>query len=474
MNITSAHCALGRGFGLVALVAAAALAQSALAQANPQWLGRPFVKIVAQGDPIPGTPGATFGFIANLTLRDGTIHFVAGENVNKKGLFRWRDGVVTKLVYTDTLGPNGKPFDTVDFTTDETEGALNFSGVAGSGQPGVVDGLFEWRNGVITSVFDGQRVVDGKILRGLGYPVRVGHEVAGGALFTENGVEKNGIFRWDGTTLRTVVQTGDDLPGSLGGFTGTPGSHQIAFDGQNVGFVATADPQGKGPFGMYRAGPDGVLIKLVDGNDGQIGGLTFFQLNRPFTNLDLNGTNSFAGVTGRVAATGNGDSFYYRLPANPNEIVRWSGGIFDFPKGFFGFNNRELVLTTFEADNVTRTRLDGQQWRTQTMDGHGDDVATLVMLQGVRGFYDKPAIYAAIGATTQPPVAPILAAPTLADGSVTLRFASLAGKTYQVEFRAALGDPAWTARGDLAGTGAELTFSETAASAGFYRVTLLP
>jgi hypothetical protein len=103
------------------------------------------------------------------------------------------------------------------------------------------------------------------------------------------------------------------------------------------------------------------------------------------------------------------------------------------------------------------------------VDGHGDDVALLVTFDDF-----TQAIYAAIGATVQPPVAPILAAPTLADGSVTLRFASLVGKTYRVEFRAALGDPAWTARGDLAGTGAELTFSETAATAGFYRVTLLP
>ena len=166
-------------FGLTSLAALTTvfLANTDLAQANPEWLGRPFVKIVAQGDPIPGTPGATFGFIANLTLRDGTIHFVAGENLNKKGLFRWRDGVVTRLVYTDTLGPNGKPFDTVDFTTDETEGALNFSGMAGSGLPDAIGGLFEWRNGVITSVFDGKRAVEGKILNGLGYPVRVGHEV---------------------------------------------------------------------------------------------------------------------------------------------------------------------------------------------------------------------------------------------------------------------------------------------------------
>ena len=453
----------------------AALIQSGATAANPEWLGRPFVKVVAQGDPIPGTPGATFGFIEHLTLRDGTIHFVAGENLNKKGLFRWRDGVVTKLVYTDTLAPNGKPFDTVDSTTDETEGALNFGAVAGAGQPDALAGLFEWRDGVITTVFDGRQPVDGKLLHGgLGYPVRVGHQLAGSALFSENGVEKNGIFRWDGTTLRTVVQTGDDLPGSLGGFLGTPRGHQIAFDGQSVGFVAAAGNPGVGPVGMYRAGPDGVLTKLVDGNDVGPGGKTFFQRNRPFINLDLDGTNSFLGVTGPVAATGKGNSFYYQYVSTPGEIVRFSDGAIDIPRGSFGDNSTlEFVLMAFEADQVTPTKLDGQLWRLQTMDGHGDDVAAFVMLRTVQDF-NKPAIYAAVGGTTQPPAAPILAAPTLADGSVTLRFASLAGKTYRVEFRAALGDPNWTARGDLTGTGAELEFTETAGVAGFYRVTLVP
>jgi hypothetical protein len=60
------------------------------------------------------------------------------------------------------------------------------------------------------------------------------------------------------------------------------------------------------------------------------------------------------------------------------------------------------------------------------------------------------------------------------DASGSYSIGGLAAGTYRVEFRAALGDPAWTARGDLTGTGAELTFSETAATAGFYRVSLLP
>lgn len=464
--MTDHLCSPRLGLAGLATLATVILANAALAQANPTWKGRPFAKVLAKGDPIPGTPGATFNVIERFTLRDGKIHIVAGESANKKGLFRWHDGTLTKLVYTDTLAPTGGKFDTVHFTTDETEGALNFAGEVFFGKPGAVSGLFEWRNGVITTVFDGSREVAGKVLLGLGYPVRVGHEVVGGTMFFEGGAMKNGVFRWDGTNLRTVVQTGDDLPGSLGGFTGHPGQYQFAFDGQNVGFVASAHPQGKGPYGVYRAAPDGTLTKLVDGNDPISWGGTYNDSGLEFVNVDLDGANSFVGLGDMVAASGAGNSFYF----GPQRIT---GGTLDFTVAPWGSDGvTEEVLPFYEPGSMppTRAKLDGKVWTgMKQMDGHGDDVAFHLRFDDF-----SEAIYAAIGATVQPPTAPVLAAPTLAGGSVTLRFASLAGKTYRVEFRAALGDPIWTSRGDLAGTGAELTFSETAATAGFYRVTLVP
>jgi hypothetical protein len=448
--------------GLAGLAALAAflLASPALAQTNATWKGRPFVKVLAQLDSIPGASGAVFTTIERFTLRDGKLHIVAGESSNRKGLFRWHNGTLTKLVYTDTPAGTGNNFDTVHFTTDETEGALSFVGEVFFGRPGFVYGLFEWRNGTITKVLDTATEFGGKTALGFGYPVRRGHEVVFGSQFVEGGAMKNGIFRWNGTAAQTVVQTGDDLPGSLGGFTGQPDRYQIAFDGQSVGFVASADPQGKGPYGMYRAGPDGVLTKLIDGNDphpAQNGARTYFQREAAFVNLDLDGTNTFLGVFEAVSAAGTGNSFY-------TTGARFTGGAMNVATATFGTDGtREVLLRSPRIlDGKTVTGM-------LQVDGHGDDVALLVTFDDF-----TQAIYAAIGATVQPPVAPILAAPTLADGSVTLRFASLVGKTYRVEFRAALGDPAWTARGDLAGTGAELTFSETAATAGFYRVTLLP
>lgn len=465
MRISQCFQSRPAGLAVWVVVATLALTPSVLGQANPVWKGRTFVKVLAKGDPIPGTANALFNAIERFTLRDGKLHIVAGESSTKKGLFRWQNGTLSKLVYTDTLAPNEGTFLNVDVTTDETEGALNFSGATTEAGSGAIYGFFEWRNGVITTVFDGKRSVNGKVLNGLGYPVRVGHEVVGGTLFTENGVTKNGIFRWDGSTLKTVVQTGDDLPGSLGGFTGTPIGYQIAFDGQSVAFVGTAEGGGRGPFGMYRTGPDGLLIKLIDGNDkhpAQNGAKTYFQRGAPFVNVDLDGTNTFLGVYEMVSATGTGNSFY--MPG-----VRFSDGSIDVATATFGDNGTSELLLPY-PDGITPPKLDGKTLTGVTLvDGQGDDVALLVTLEG-----GTQAIYAAIGGAVPPPPAPLLTAPVVANGQVKLRFTALAGKAYRVEFKAALGDAVWSSRGDLVGVGTELEFAETAATAGFYRVLLIP
>lgn len=442
------------------------LPEAGAAQGNPTWLGRPFVKVLAQGDPIPGGDGAVFTTLERFTLRDGKLHIVAGESASRKGLFRWEGGTLTTLVHRNTVAPTGGKFDTVHFTTDETGGALNFMGEVAFGRPGAVYGLFEWRNGVITTVFDGAREVDGKVLTGLGYPVRVGNEVAGATMFSEAGAMKNGIFRWDGTTLRTVVQTGDDLPGALGGFTGHPGRYQIAFDGQNVGFVASSDPQGKGPYGVYRAGPDGTLTKLVDGTDAFPWGGTYGESGLEFVNVDLDGTDSFVGVGDLVSASGKGNQFYFGAS-------RISGGTLNASVAPWGSDGTwEEVLPFYEPGTQNRAKIDGKVWTSiRLVDGHGDDVAYHLVFDDF-----TQAIYAAIGAVTPPLTSPELGRPALADGKVTLRFTTAAGKRYQVESRTALGEGTWAVRGEVSGTGGEGVFTEELPppQAAFYRVVVLP
>lgn len=438
----------------------------AWAQTDATYKGRPFVKVLAKGDPIPGTPGANFGVIERFTLRDGVIHIVAGENANKKGLFRWTQGTLTKLVYTDTPSPTGGTFDTVHFTTDETEGALNFVGEIFFGKPGFVYGLFEWRNGVITKVFDTAEPVDGKSLAGLGYPVRVGHEVVGNSQFFENGVMKVGILKWDGTHLHTIIQSGDDLPGSLGGFTGQPGRYQIAFDGRNVGFVASADPQGKPPHGIYRAGSDGVITKIVDGYDPYPYGGTYNDAGLEFVNVDVDGDFAYAGLGDMVVASGQGNSFY-------QGPLRYTGGTLSptvSPWGSDGAQEEALPFYAPGSQPLARATVAGKVWTGFRMvDAQGDDVALHLRFEDF-----SEGIYAALGGGSAPPKAPTLAQPVVAKGRITLRFASTASANYRIEFKGALTDTTWRTQADLKGTGADLEYSETTATAGFYRVTVLP
>jgi hypothetical protein len=284
-------------------------------------------------------------------------------------------------------------------------------------------------------------------------------------MFFESGAMKNGIFRWDGTNLRTVVQTDDDLPGSLGGFTGQPGRYQIAFDGQNVGFIASANIQGKGPYGMYRAGPDGVLTKLIDGNDkhpAQNGLKTYFQRNAPFVNLDLDGPNSFLGVYEMVSAAGTGNSFY--MPG-----IRFTGGTMNVATATFGDDGNPEVLLPY-PDGINPPKIDGKALAGITMvDGHGEDVALLLRLEdGTQG------IYAAIGTRIQPPAPLVLATPTLANGMVSLRFPSVLNQSYRIEFIGSLTDTNWALRAELKGNGAELQFQEPLSASGFYRVIQAP
>jgi hypothetical protein len=429
--------------------------------ANPTWLGRPFTKVLSVGDPIPGTAGATFGHIKYFTFRAGTLHIVAGENQSRNGLFRWRNGVLEKLVYTDTVAPNGSTFDTVHFATDETSGALNFVGEILFGRPGASIGLFEIRNGQLTRVFDNTSPVDGITVSSLGYPVRVGNQIVGGSNFLENGELRNGILKWDGSHLTKIIASGDDLPGSLGAFTGQPGPFQIDFDGIDVAFVATDHPQGRGTNGVYRTVGGGSLVKLVDGNDRHPSGRTYHERFAVFSSVAVAGTNQAVATHGGFVSSAGGSVFYTTPPVG---LARFSNGTFDPALNRFGLNSG------FQATITTNRVFDGRTLNTATwVDAEGDDLVYLLT------FTDgSSAIYAAVaGGTPPPPTAPILTVPSVAGGSFMFQFPSVAGTSYRIEFQGVLGG-AWTARQTLAGTGSDLTFSEPLATGGYYRVVAVP
>ena len=159
------------------LIALAGLWIATTAKAtNPTWLGRAMVRLVAEGDPIPDVPGATFRNFKYFTLRDGTLNIVGGPDAATHGLFRWKNGTLEKVLYRGTPVPGGT-ISTVQFVTEETEGALNFAALVDGTEPFAEPAFFELRGTTITRLFDASTPVDGISLGGLAYPVRVGHQV---------------------------------------------------------------------------------------------------------------------------------------------------------------------------------------------------------------------------------------------------------------------------------------------------------
>ena len=377
------------------------------------------------------------------------IWWVAGVAPGK-GVFRWRDGTLTSLVYTNTVGPSGAKFDTVHAVTDETGGALNFFGEVSYGKPGFIYGLFELRSGNVTTVFDTDNPYNGITFMGFGYPVRVGNEVVWGGQFNGANGQKSGIFRWDGTILRKLVDSDTDLPGSLGNYGGSP-PYGFSFDGQTVAFIGQEDTgMANAPRGVYRVAADSTVTKVVDENDPfpPVPTKSYRERFQTFVTMDLDGTNTFFATSGMVAAGGGNRNAYYTLG------TRVTNGV------------TQQVLRSVVSGQ--QTLLDGRTFNTLTqVDGQGDDVAFLVnFTDGTRG------IYAAVGSGASP-VNVTLGRPTFASGTVRFRIPTLTGKSYIVEFNPTLSAGTWTTRTTLAGTGADLEFSEAiSGGAGYYRVSI--
>lgn len=415
------------------------------AQTNPTWLGREFVKVVRTGDPIPGATGGVFNELTWFTLRDGKLHVVAGQSSTQKGLFRWQAGVLTNLVYTNTVAPTGARFHTVHFTTDETSGVVNFVGEVLFGFPGSIYGLFQLTNGNVTTVFDTANTYFGDTFSGFGYPVRVGSEIVWGSQYFTNGVQKTGIFRWNGSTLTTLVNSDVDLPGSLGNYGGSP-EYSFKFDGQTVAFIGVAGIAANSPRGVYRSDLNGTLTKVVDVNDvipGDPLNRTYFQRNRKFVTLDVDGTNTFYDTSEMVAAAGGNLNQYYGL----------------------GYR---VTDGNFEVVDFGTGQFDGRTLSSMSIvDGQGDDMALMVhFTDGSR------AIYVATGVVA--PAAPLLVSPALTNGVFSFQFATQSAHNYRIDFKAALTDASWLPRSTNSGTGGNLFFSEPATNAsGFYRVTVL-
>ncbi|MBL9127048.1 MAG: immunoglobulin domain-containing protein, partial [Verrucomicrobiales bacterium] len=354
---------------------------------NHTYRDRPWVRILATGDPVPGSPN-TFGtlmapFSPLFTLRDQTLNLIArGDNdlppqsAIHRGLVQWRDGVLTTLVFTNTPNPRGGTFEDVFYPTEDGDGAINFA--SGS--------MFEIRGGTIRELVGPDTTAPGRTEKifGPGSFARRGSRVVIATTIGTPGsgtFSGTGLYLHDGSQLIRLCDDTSDLPGSMAGYAGRATEDSVNIDENTVVFSTITGINGLG--GVYKSTFDGVITKLADNGDGYQG----------FGDVDVEGGTIFA-IVGAKAGTqfvnrvlafepgatvpstiGTGN---YLVAAGPNEVYfgvdggiqRWSSGVL------------EPVITTTALLDCKRIR------RFVDVEAQGDDVAIAVeFMDGTAGVY---------------------------------------------------------------------------------------
>lgn len=312
--------------------------------ANATWLGRPFVKIADDRGAmaVPGAPGHYFtnwlnsAFTPLITFRDGQVIFVAGTSAGVRSLFRWTNGVLSTLVFTNTPNPLGGTFGDVFYPTDEGDGVVNFSGNSATN-----GGMFAWSAAGISNIINANTIAPGRPYP-FGGPGSYGRRNNGvaisAALFTSPGsyvFAGAGMYFHDGTNINRLCDDTTDLPGALTGYSSRPTANSVNFDGTNVVFTTVT---GGGPGGFFKSTPDGVITKLADHTDtlpenpaatfsnfGDLdvaGGLIFGVANGGIYAFETNGVATNIGNGLAVSAAGPRLAYYH----TGSRIYRWNNG----------------------------------------------------------------------------------------------------------------------------------------------------
>lgn len=258
---------------------------------------RPWIKIVLAGDAVPGFANRfgplRDGFEPIFTLRDKSIHFTArGDGLSaspatfQRGLFRWRDGLLSTLVWTNTPNPSGGVLDSVHYPTDEENGAVNFQSFS----------MFEIRNGVIREIISPTTPVPGRngTFGGTGSFARRGDSVAISAT-VQSDVVGAGIFLYNGQTITRICDDTTDLPGVMSGYYGRLTEDSINFDGERIVF-STLNPIAN-QSGVYSSTVTGEITKLADSGD-TLPGAADPMIS--FGDVDVEGGLVFAIITFRI------------------------------------------------------------------------------------------------------------------------------------------------------------------------------
>lgn len=341
------------------------------------WLNRPFVKIADDRQmPVPNGGTNVFRNWANgaftplLTFRDGQVHFVAGTSAGVRSLFRWTNGVLSTLVFTNTPNPLGGFFGDIFYPTEAGNGVVNFSG-----NSAVNGGMFAWSAAGISNVINANTLAPGQAypFGGSGsYGRRHSGVAISSTLFSSPGsfsIVGTGLYFHDGTNLTRLCDNTTDLPGALTGYSGRPTANSVNFDGTNVVFATIT---GGGPGGFFKSTPGGAITKLADHTDplpedslstfggfGDLdvdGGLIFGVANSVVYAFDGAGGVTNIGYGINLSAAGPRTVYYH----NGSTLYRWNDGV------------ESNVLSYGDV-------VDGKYVNyISGMDAHGDDVCVLL------------------------------------------------------------------------------------------------
>ncbi len=344
--------------------------------ANATWLSRPFVKIADdRGMVVPDRPGHYFtnwinpAFTPLITFRDGKVHFVAGTSAGVRSLFRWSNGVLSTLVFTNTPNPLGGYFGDIFYPTDEGNGVVNFSGNSVTN-----GGMFAWSASGISNIINANTLAPGRTYP-FGGPGSYGRRNSGvaisAALFSSPGsynIVGTGMYFHDETGLARLCDDTTDLPGALSGYAWRPTANSVNFDGTTMVFSTIT---GGGPGGFFKATPGGVITKLADHADplpenpsatftnftdlDVDGGLIFGVANSGVYAFEANGTATNIGSGLAVSAAGPRMAYYH----TGNWIYRWNDGV------------TEVVFRGGMIDDRFVSNV-------LAIDGQGDDLVVLV------------------------------------------------------------------------------------------------
>lgn len=341
------------------------------------WLSRPFVKIADDRMLVPGFTNHHFtNWLAGqntplITFRDGKVHFVAGTTAGYRSLFRWSNGVLSTLIFTNSARKEGGFFTDLFYPTDEGNGVVNFTD---NGTGGL--GMTAYSSAGISNVINASTLVPGRT-NAMGLPGSYGRRNYGVAFgssilkapgsFTIVGA---GIFFHDGTNLLRICDETTPLPGGLTGYGFRATANSVNFDGNNLVFSTAGSGTGN-LGGFYKATPAGVITKLADSSTLRPGSsLTFTN----FSDIDIDG--------GLVFAVANG--VIYKFEAD-NSVTNLGNGTYVSAAGprvaYFGNTsslsqwNDGSVQTVLTSGRLVDGRIVSQ---ILAADGQGDDVAVLL------------------------------------------------------------------------------------------------